>query len=93
MDSFSLTNKDNKPVKMKVDPNERSAIYCDSESGPIFGNDICMENNANTTMHSCSYLGSSYDHPQYARGTNEAKTFLAGSHDFQLDEIEVYQKE
>jgi hypothetical protein len=90
---FSLTNKDNKPLKMKVNPNEQSAIYCDSESGPIFGNDICIDSNANTTMNGCSYLGSSYEHPQYARGTNEAKTFLAGSHDFQLDEIEVYQKE
>jgi hypothetical protein len=41
-------------------------------------------------------LGYSYKHPQYAWGTNEAtneKTFLAGSFWFQLDEIEVYQKE
>jgi hypothetical protein len=38
-------------------------------------------------------LGFPYKHPQYAEGTNEAKTFLAGSHSFQLDEIEVYQKE
>ena len=52
-----------------------------------------IENNANTTMDSYSRLGSNYIHPHYAFGTNEAKTFLAGSHDFQLDEIEVYQKE
>jgi hypothetical protein len=38
-------------------------------------------------------LGHAYSHPQYAYGTNEAETFLAGSHFFQLDEIEVYQKE
>ena len=39
------------------------------------------------------YLGKSYKHPQYEEGTNEAKTFLAGSHKFQLAEIEVYKKE
>ena len=44
-------------------------------------------------MKSYSDLGYSYKHPQYEDGTNEASTFLAGSHKFQLDEIEVYQKE
>ena len=89
---FSLTNKDNKPLKMKVIPNEQSAIYCDSESGPIFGNDICIDNNANTTMDSYSQLGDCYSHPQYAFDSNEANTFLAGACQFQLDEIEVYHQ-
>ena len=44
-------------------------------------------------MDSCSCLGGTYKHPQYAQGTNEAETFLAGSFNFQLDEIEVYRKE
>jgi BTB/POZ domain-containing protein KCTD9 len=93
---FSLTNKDNKPVKMKVDPNKRQyAIRCHSGYGPIFGfgGDIHIDNNANTTMDSFSNLGWTYKHPQYRFGTNEAKTFLAGSCQFQLDEIEVYEKE
>jgi hypothetical protein len=38
-------------------------------------------------------LGCNYKHPQYAKGTDEAKTFLAGSCHFQLNEIEVFQKE
>jgi len=93
---FSLTNKDNKPLKMKFNPNEHHhAIFCHSEFGLTFGygSDIIIENNANTTMKSHSDLGKSYPHPQYAYGTNEAATFLAGSFEFQLDEIEVYQKE
>ncbi len=94
---FSLTNKDNKPLKMKVKSSQHQyAIYCDPEYGPTFGfgHDICIANNANTTMNCCSYLGDcSYRHPQYERGTNEALTFLAGSRNFQYDEIEVYQKE
>jgi hypothetical protein len=68
-------------------------ICCDPRYGPTFGCDIRIANNANITMNSFSNLGDCYSHPQYAYGTNEAKTFLAGSFRFQLDEIEVYQKE
>ena len=92
---FSLTNKENQPIKMKIDPNKHEyAIGCHSEYGPIFGggHDICIANNANTTTDSFSYLGYSYKHPQYEYETNEAQTFLAGSFNFQLDEIEVYEK-
>jgi hypothetical protein len=91
---FSLTNKDNKPFKMKIDPNQHQfATGCNTELGPTFGGDICIKNNSNTTMDSYSNFGRSYKHPQYAFGTKEAKTFLAGSYKFQLDEIEVYLKE
>jgi hypothetical protein len=55
--------------------------------------DIWIKNNANITMDSYSRLGDCYKHPQYEEGTNEVQAFLAGSHKFQLDEIEVYQKE
>ena len=79
---------------MKIHPNRHEwAIYCHSADGPSFGYDIHIANNANTAKGSYSYLGSAYKHPQYAKGTNEASTFLAGSHKFQLDETEVYQKE
>jgi hypothetical protein len=91
---FSLTNKDNKPLKMNIDPNRHNrAIQCILSYGPTFGDDICIANNANTTMDSYSNLGFAYSHPQYAKGTSEAKSFLAGSFWFQLDEIEVYEKE
>jgi hypothetical protein len=79
---------------MKIDPNRpQYAIYCSSGYGPSFGWDIIIANNANITMDSYSNLGHTYRHPQYALGTNEAQTFLAGSWYFQLDEIEVFQKE
>jgi hypothetical protein len=80
---------------MKIDPNQHQyAICCNSRYGPIFGGyDICIANNANTKMDSYSHLGHAYSHPQYARGTYEADTFLAGAFKFQLDEIEVYQRE
>ena len=91
---FSLTNGDNEPVKMKIGPYKHEyAIFCDSDDGPTFGDDITIVNNANTTMDSYSDLGCAYKHPQYAFETNEAKTFLAGSYKFQLSEIEIYKKD
>jgi hypothetical protein len=93
---FSLINKDNNPVKMKIDPNRHQyAIYCDSSYGPTFGgsHDICIGNHSNTKMKSYSNLGLTYSHRQYAFDTNEAMTFLAGSYEFQLDEIEVFREQ
>jgi len=92
---FSLINKDNKPCKIKIDANEHQyAIYCGPQYGPVFGggNDIDIVSNANTKDCS-SRLGHTYKHPQYAFGSNKARTFLAGFLGFQLIEIEVYQKE
>ncbi len=83
---FSLKNKDNIPLKMKINPNyEDRAIRCDSELGPSFGFDIKLVNNANTTIDSYSNLGDSFSHPQYEFGITEAETLLAGSKYFQLD--------
>ena len=93
---FSLTNKDNQACKMKIDPDQhQNAIYCDAEYGPTFdnGHAIYISSNANTNTYSNSNLGYTYKHPQYEHGTSEAQTFLAGSSNFLLSEIEVYQKE
>ena len=80
---------------MKIDPNQNQyAIYCYSDNGPTFGggHDICICSNSNKTNGSYLNLGNTYKHPQYAYGTNEAKSFLTGSFKYQLSEIEVYQK-
>ena len=81
---------------MRIKPNEHQhAIHCGSEYGPIFGTgcDIYISSNSNTNTNSRSHLGYTYNHPLYDYGTNEANSFLAGSYQFQLSEIEVYQKE
>jgi hypothetical protein len=82
---------------MKVNPSKlthQNAIYCDRAKGPTFGggHDIRISDNANITRSNYSRLGHTYKHPQYDIGKNEAETFLAGSYQFQLDEIEVYEK-
>jgi len=89
---FSLINKDKKPLKIKCSDN--NAIYCVNQYGPIFGdgNDIFISDKSNKIRNSQSWLGRSFVHPDYALGSNEAKSFLAGSHMFQVSEIEVYTK-
>jgi hypothetical protein len=87
---FSLTNRDNQPSKIRqINTNE--SIYCGSLYGPTFGGgkDIYICDFANRLAGSYSKLGHSYQHPQPSQG----HSYLAGSHPFQLSEIEVYQKE
>lgn len=91
---FSLTNKENSPVKLKQKENNQYSIMAWPNSGPRFGNghDIFIISDSNTNTNSYSNLGRSYVHSAYAEGSNEAKSFLAGSYQFQTAEIEVYQK-
>jgi len=95
---FSLTNKDMKPCKMKTTDSSVS-IFCQPEFGPVFGhNDIEICDNAfyqiiDLKNANISRLGNTYLHPKYKYGTNEAMTFLAGTHIFRLSEIEVYQRQ
>jgi hypothetical protein len=93
---FSLTNKDDEPCKLNIDPNQSvHAIYGGPDYGPSFGHncDIGIYKNPNTGKGSYSNLGSSYNHPRYTKGSNDLNSFLAGSYEFQLSEIEVYLKE
>ena len=65
---------------MKIDANlHQYAVYCYSDSGPVFGNCygiwICL--NANLTDCS-SELGFTYKNPQYAVGTNELVQNIIG---------------
>ena len=99
---FSLSNKDNFPLIININPDRPdNAIYCHSRYGPTFGegHDLCIANNANTTKDSYSQLGFTYEHPFFdldrfeGEPIQEENKFLAGSTHFQLDEIEVFQKE
>jgi hypothetical protein len=92
---FSWTNRDNKPCKIRINPNcIDQSIYCHANSGPVFGigHDIYIANDANKNSHSYSDLCRSYKHERYVKGKNGAKSFLAGSHTFLVSEIEVYAR-
>jgi hypothetical protein len=90
---FSLINKLNEPIKIKWSRN--NGISCQTTYGPIFGGgyDFNIANQSNINTNSYSNLGHSYTHSDYRFETNEAKTFLAGSYNFQVSEIEVYTKD
>jgi len=62
--------------------------------GPIFGagHDIYVSDNSNQNNNSYSNLGHSYQLPNNMNyGSEEAKSYLAGSYYWQTTEIEVYQ--
>ena len=87
---FSLINLDNKPKKIKWSRNQ--AIGCSTSHGPIFGagHDLFISDKSNTISSSLSNLCNSYIHPEYEYKSNGAKSFLAGSYNFQVSDIEVY---
>ena len=86
---FSLTNKDNRPCKIRQ-TNTNYSFCCNSAFGPTFGYpDLHICDLADTTAGSYSKLGFSYQHPQPDQGNS----YLAGSEYFQLSEIEVFKKE
>ena len=91
---FSLTNKDNKPCKIKIKPNSYDqAIRCDPGLGPSFGvSDIYIDSDSNINSNSFTQLGWSYNYSK-AFGSKESHSFLTGaSGGFSLSEIEVYQR-
>jgi len=86
---FSLTNKNNQPRKMRQ-IRTSVPVICQSCYGPTFGggHDLFICDYAKRLAGSYSKLGNSYQHPQPSQGPS----YLAGSAEFQLSDIEVYQK-
>jgi len=75
---FSLTNRENAPIKMKSRGKSKS-IYC----GPSYG----------PKVQSFKDTDNSYKfYTQYFQGNYEENKFFYGSDEIQLDEIEVYQR-
>jgi hypothetical protein len=89
---FSFINKLNEPIK--INWSRYNGIRCENIYGATFGggHDFHIADKSNTNTISYSNLGCSYTHSDYAFGSNEAKSFLAGSYNFQVSEIEVYTK-
>ena len=69
------------------------AIYGNNGYGPTFGNghDIYIANNAGSNTN--SYANPGYSYVQllgYRHGQTKTKNLLAGSYNFQPDEVEVF---
>ena len=63
------------------------AIYRWSGYGPVFGDDIYIANNANSSSYSEARLGWSYPAPA---AVQDPDTILAGTEYFSPDEVEVF---
>ena len=70
--------------------NNGHSTYCNSAYGPTFGagHDFHIGDNCNLNSSSYSNLGNIYT----LDGSIEAKSFLDGAYNFQVSEIEVFQK-
>lgn len=83
-----MVNPASLPTKMKIKENMTNAIHCTSSYGAAFGGgpDLCIINNPNS-YNSSTVLGSTYECPPGQPGT----TFLTGSQNFLVNEIEVFE--
>ena len=63
------------------------AIYRWPGSGPVFGDDIIIVNNANSNSLSFARLGGYYPAPA---AVQDPFTILAGTFSFSPDEVEVF---
>ena len=90
---YSLINKENRHLIFEHSSNNNSSICSNKQYGPIFGagNDICIFDSSNSNTSSFSNVGNTYTHPEYPFNSSKAKTILAGTYNFQVVEIEVFQ--
>ena len=78
--------------------NTQKAIFCYSSYLACFGGgngcDFYLSDQCNVNSSSSSDFGHSYELPEgYSADTPQAQSYLAGSDEFQVSEIEVFQVE
>ena len=87
---FSLKSPSNEvgPTKMRIKQNKLYAMYDHSTYGPTFGggHDLYIASDANNNNTSNSNFGHTYELPP-----GQTNTFLIGSKNFKVLEIEVFQ--
>ena len=90
---FSLINKYSEPIKIKCSQ-PKTAIYCSPNYGPAFGgDDLYLTGDSDKNLSSFSNLGHSFRHPTFDYNSLEAKLFLTGAYNFQINQIEVFRQE
>ena len=84
---FSISNKEELDPFVSEVRSPDAAIYRWSGFGPVFGGDIFIVNNANSSSSSRARLGRYYPAPAAVQDPN---TILAGTYHFSPDEMEVF---
>ena len=88
----SIVNEENNPILIKIKSNDSLAIQTGPDIGPSFGlTDFQISSDSNLNKNSFSNLGDSYDFQLYSFESDKARKFLAGSYNFIVSEIEMYQ--
>jgi hypothetical protein len=103
---FTLKNPHNIPArKFALMADQKDvAIFCDSERGPCFGEDMAVADNCNANTDSYTSLGWAYGNcnantesrtnfgDAYANDTGrDGRTVFTGSRTFKVKEIEVFE--
>lgn len=90
---FSVVNEKCEPFLIPC-LESADAIYCSENYGPCFGwCDIKIADKANLNTVSFSNLGFTYEHKNFSFHSLDARTILAGSKRFQVEDIEVFKKD
>ena len=84
---FSISNKEELDPFVSEVSRPDWAIYRRSGYGPCFGDDIEIDNNANSNSNSYAGLGRYYPAPA---AVQDPDTILAGTKYFSPDEVEVF---
>ena len=84
---FSISNKEELDPFVSEVRSPVGAIDRWSGSGPVFGIDIIIFNNANSNSLSYAGLGGAYPAPA---AVQDKYTILAGTYRFSPDEVEVF---
>ncbi|KAJ6234769.1 pep-cterm sorting domain-containing protein [Anaeramoeba flamelloides] len=101
---FSLISLDpnfEEPIKLYAYHKKKKELYCSSNFGPSFGGSFAgisdlqigyKKKNMKDNLQTYSDLGNTYQPPfGYTRGSNQAKNFLAGSHNnWDIFQIEIF---
>ena len=88
---YSLVNKENRPLLFEHSSSDTNSIYSTPSYGPMFGSGTDLCSSLNRFSSSYSNLGKTFTHPEYPYNTEKAKTILAGTQYFEVQEIEVFQ--
>ena len=84
---FSISNKEELDPFVSETTKPHWAIYRESEFGPVFGFDIYIVKNPNSSGYSIARFAYYYRAPA---AVQNPKTVLAGTERFSPDEVEVF---
>ena len=82
---FTLRNSHGSDSPYRISSPKKAIIYNNMNYGPTFDVDLLLIGKNGT-----SSLGKTYDAPGYVRDMGPRNTYLAGSSEFVLSELEVY---